>query len=53
MTKDSDILSERAEAQNDMTLIMTLNMYRSLVKDEELASLAREIAKLREELHKP
>ena len=54
MTKYADTLSEQAEAQNDMTLVMKLNAYRryASVKYEELASLATEIAKLCEDLQK-
>ena len=38
MTKDADTLSEQAEAQNDMTLIMKSNAYRQSerVKDDDL-----------------
>lgn len=52
MTKDADTLSEQAEAQNDMTLIMKSNAFRRSAKekDEEHASLAKKIAKLREDL---
>ena len=52
MTKDADTLSEQAEAQNDMTLIMKWNAFRRSAKekDEEHASLAKKIAKLREDL---
>ena len=48
MTKDADSLSEQAEAQNDMTLIMKSNAYcrSAKEKDEEHASLAKKIAKL-------
>ena len=52
MTKDADSLSEQAEAQNDMTLIMKSNAYRRSAKekDEEHASLAKKIAKLCEDM---
>ena len=52
MTKDADSLSEQAEAQNDMTLIMKSNAYcrSAKEKDEEHASLAKKIAKLCEDL---
>ena len=52
MTKDADSLSEQAEAQNDMTLIMKSNAFRWSVKenDEEHASLGKKIAKLCEDL---
>ena len=52
MTKDADTLSEQAEAQNDMTLIMKSNAFlrSAKEKDEEHASLAKKIAKLREDL---
>ena len=45
MTKDTDSLSEQAEAHNDMMLIMKSNAYRRSVKekDEEHASLAKNI----------
>ena len=54
MNKDADTLSEQAEAKNDMTLVMKSNAYRrsAKVKGLELASLAKEIAKLREDLQK-
>ena len=49
MTKDTDTLSEQAEVQNDMTLIMTSNAFRRSAKekDDEHALLAKKIAKLR------
>ena len=52
MTKDADTLSEQAVAQNDMTLIMKSNAYRrsAKVKDDELSLLAKEIAKLHEDM---
>ena len=52
MTKDTDSLSEQAEAPIDMTLIMKSNAYRRSAeeKDEEHASLAKKIAKLCEDL---
>ena len=52
MTKDADTLSEQAEAQNDMTLIMKLNAFRRSAKEkaEEHVSLAKKIAKLCEDL---
>ena len=52
MTKDADSLSEQAEAQNDMMLIMKSNAYRRSAKekDKEHASLAKKIAKLCEDL---
>ena len=52
MTKDADSLSEQAEVQNDMTLIMKSNAYRRSAKekDEEHASFAKKIAKLYEDL---
>ena len=52
LTKDADTMSELAEAQNDMTLIMKSNAYRRSAKekDEEHASLAKNIAKLYEDL---
>ena len=52
MTKDADSLSEQAEAQHDMTLIMKSNAFRRSAKekDEEHASLAKKIAKLCEDL---
>ena len=51
MTKES---LEQVEAQNDMALIMRSNAYcrSAKVKDEELALLAKEIVKLREDLRK-
>ena len=54
MNKDADTLSEQAEAKNDMTLVMKSNAYRrsAKVKGLELASLAKEIAKFREDLQK-
>ena len=52
MTKDADSLSEQAEAQNGLTLIMKSNAFRRSVKenDEEHASLAKKIVKLYEDL---
>ena len=52
MTKDADTLSEQAEAQNDMTLIMKSNAFRwsAKEKDEEHASLTKKIVKLFEDL---
>ena len=52
MTKDADTLSEQAEAQNDMTLIMKSNAFRRSAKeiDEDRASLAKNIVKHREDL---
>ena len=52
MNKDADTLSEQADAKNDMTLVMKSNAYRRSAKVKELASLAKEIAKLREDLQK-
>ena len=52
MTKDADSLSEQADAQNDMTLIIKSNAYRRSAKEkgEEHASLAKKIAKLCEDM---
>ena len=52
MTKDADSLSEQADAQNDMALIMKSNAYRRSAKekDEEHASLAKKIVKLCENM---
>ena len=52
LTKDADTVSELAEAQNDMTLIMKSNAFRRSVKekDDEHASLAKKIAKLYEDM---
>ena len=45
ITTNADTLSEQAEAQNDMTLIMKSNAFRRSAKekDEEHASLAKKI----------
>ena len=53
MTKYANPVSEQAEPRNDMTLVVKSNAYRrrsAKVKDEELALLAMEIAKLCEDL---
>ena len=52
LTKDADTLSEQAEAQNDMALIMKSNAYRRSAKEEDEghASLAKKIAKLCEDM---
>ena len=52
MTKDAYTLSEQADAQNSMTLILKGNAFRRSAeeKDEEHASLAKKMVKLRKDL---
>ena len=52
MTKNADTMSEQADAQNGMTLFLKSNAFSRSAEenDEEHASLAKKIAKLREDL---
>ena len=52
MTKDADTLSEQAEAQNGMTLVMKSNAFSRSAeeKDEEHALLAKKMVKLCEDV---
>ena len=52
MTKNADTVSEQADVQNGMTLILKSNAFRWSVKenDEEHASLAKKMVKLCEDL---
>ena len=52
MTKNADTVSEQADAQNGMTLILKSNAFSRSAEEnvEEHASLAKKIVKLREEV---